>query len=108
MVEGGGVHVGWLVSSLLLQHLELLGGQSEGQEAEDDGVEQGDDGQSEGPADATGAQPVVIRLGSTHSSHLVIVPASGEGEQTNEETEARQKLKSAADLEHIRGPRTGM
>lgn len=108
MVEGGGVHVSWLMSSFVLKHLELLGGQSQGEEAEDEGVQQGDDGQGEGPADATGAQLIIVCLGTTHSPHLVIVPASGEGEQTNQETEARQKLKSATDLEHVRGSKTGM
>jgi len=102
VVHGAGVHVGRLL--LLLQHLQLLGGEGEGEEAEDDGVEEGDDGESEGPANTTRSQLVIISLGSTHSSHLVIVPASGEAEETNEETEAGEKLESAADSEHVRGP----
>ena len=102
VIHGAGVHVGRLL--LLLQHLQLLGGEGEGEEAEDDGVEEGDDGESEGPANTTRSQLVIISLGSTHSSHLVIVPASGEAEETNEETEAGEKLESAADSEHVRGP----
>merc|ERR1719411_1854738 len=95
----GGVHVGWL----LQHHLHLLFSQSEGQEAQDDRVKQSDDGQGKGPANSTTSQLVVVSLGTTDSSDLVIVPAGREGEETDQETQSGHELHGAADLEDIRG-----
>ena len=96
----GGVHV----SRLLQHYLQLLCSESEGQESQDDRVKQCDDSQSEGPANSTAAQLVVVSLGTTDSSHLVIVPPGGEGEEADQQTQAGHELHGPADLEHIGGP----
>ena len=70
---------------------------------QDDRIEQCDDCQSEGPANSTTAQLVVVSLGPADSPHLVVVPASGEGEEADQQTEAGHELHGAADLEHIGG-----
>merc|ERR1719273_870735 len=95
----GGVHVG----RLFQHHLHLLCSQGEGQEAQDDRVKQCDDSQGKGPANSTASKLVVVSLWTTDSPDLVIVPAGREGEETDQQTEARHELHGAADLEDIRG-----
>ncbi len=59
VVHGAGVHV---LGLRHLHQLDLLAGQGVGQAAQDSHVEQGNDGQGEGPADPAVTQLVVIRL----------------------------------------------
>ena len=59
VIHGAGVHV---LGLRHLHQLDLLAGQGVGQAAQDGHVEQGNDGQGEGPADPAVTQLVVVRL----------------------------------------------
>ena len=48
--------------------------EGEGEDSEDPAVEEGDDGEDEGPPDAAVAEAVVGRVGPADAAHVVVVP----------------------------------
>ena len=75
----------WL---LLSSHLDDPVGQGEGQASQDETVQEGDDGQDEGPADAASAEVVVVGVGAADASDVVVIPAGGEGQNADGQTNA--------------------
>ena len=57
-------------------------GQGEGQAAEDPAVEEGDDGENEGPADSAVAELVVVGI-AADGADVVVVPTGGEGQDAD-------------------------
>ncbi len=63
-------------------------GEREREAAEDPAVEEGDDGENEGPPDAAVAKAVVGGRGAADAANVVVVPAGGEGEDADRQADA--------------------